>query len=268
MFFKPVVTPIASLILLASSLAGCSNSISTDTPTPALTPIISEPVLNLATSAMPPSAALDQPSPTHSLSAYAFPASIDPAQRYLFYLHGKIIEDQGLPAVSPDFGEYQYAAILQRLSENGFIVISETRPKDSATLGYARKLVAQVQTLLKAGVPAGHITIIGASKGAAIAVYASHLLQNPQVNFVLLAICHPDNLAAFQQDSITLAGNVLSIYDASDELAGSCQPLFTSSQGEGLASHDEIVVHLGLRHGLLYKPLDEWVIPTIYWAKK
>ena len=38
------------------------------------------------------------------LSQYFFPTSIDPAKRYLFYLHGKIIEDQGIPAVSPDYG--------------------------------------------------------------------------------------------------------------------------------------------------------------------
>ena len=45
------------------------------------------------------------------LSAYAFPVSIDPAKQYLFYFHGKIIEDQGIHAVSPDYGEYEYEAI-------------------------------------------------------------------------------------------------------------------------------------------------------------
>jgi len=45
------------------------------------------------------------PTPTSALSAYAFPASIDPQERYLFYLHGKIIEDQGLPAISSEYWE-------------------------------------------------------------------------------------------------------------------------------------------------------------------
>ena len=71
------------------------------------------------------SAVTAQPAATPDLAAYAFPARIDPAAKYLFYLHGKIIEDQGLPAISPDYGEYQYAAILQALAGHGFHVISE-----------------------------------------------------------------------------------------------------------------------------------------------
>ena len=46
------------------------------------------------------------------IEAVAFPDVIDPAKRYMFYLHGKILEDQGIPAVSPEFGEYQYKEIL------------------------------------------------------------------------------------------------------------------------------------------------------------
>jgi CubicO group peptidase (beta-lactamase class C family) len=50
--------------------------------------------------------------PATGISAYTFPETIDPAGQYLFYLHGKIIEDQGIPAVSEEFGEYEYEAIL------------------------------------------------------------------------------------------------------------------------------------------------------------
>ena len=49
-----------------------------------------------------------------------FPDTIDPQNQYMFYLHGKIIEDQGIPAISPDFGEYEYAAILEKLGGYGF----------------------------------------------------------------------------------------------------------------------------------------------------
>jgi hypothetical protein len=65
---------------------------------------------------------------------------------------------------------------------------------------------------------------------------------------------------------VTLYGNVLSIYDSSDELAGSCQSLFDFSQGKGLARHEEIVLQVGTGHGILYKPLDEWITPIIQWA--
>jgi hypothetical protein len=212
------------------------------------------------------SAVTVEPAATPDLAAYAFPALIDPQAKYLFYLHGKIIEDQGLPAVSPDYGEYQYAAILQALSERGFHVISEMRPKDTDPLKYAGHVVEQMDALLSAGVPAENITVVGASKGGGIAIFVSSLLKNEKVNFVLMAICHPDTVAQLVEDQVVLSGNVLSIYDAVDEFAGSCADLFTASEGKGLGRHAEIVLQLGLGHGLLYQPLDEWIQPVVEWA--
>jgi hypothetical protein len=52
--------------------------------------------------AQPPTATLAL-SNDAGLSAYAFPDEIDPAGKYLFYLHGKIIEDQGIPCGQPRF---------------------------------------------------------------------------------------------------------------------------------------------------------------------
>jgi hypothetical protein len=201
------------------------------------------------------------------LSAYAFPDSIDPAKKYLFYLHGKIVEDQGIHAVSPDFGEYQYVPILEKFASYGFTVISEQRLKNADGTKYAERVVGQVKALLDAGVPAANITIVGASKGAAIAIEVSHLLENEEVNFVIMGICSPDNLAEFKRNGTSLYGNVLSIYDFADtEYGGSCEELFALSEGKGLARHDEIVLHVGTGHGILYKPLDEWVVPAVKWA--
>ncbi len=115
--------------------------------------------------------------PTSELAAYAFPVSIDLSQKYLFYFHGKIIEDQGIHAVSPDFGEYEYDAILEKLSGYGFVVISEQRSINADGMKYAERVVGQVAELLKAGVPAKNITVIGASKGAGIATSISYLLK-------------------------------------------------------------------------------------------
>jgi hypothetical protein len=208
------------------------------------------------------------PTATSELSAYAFPESIDPAAKYLFYLHGKIIEDQGIHAVSPDFGEYEYEAILQKIADHGFKVISEQRPKNADGTKYAERVVGQVKDLLNAGVPSANITIVGASKGAAIAVEISHLLENKEVNFVIIGICNPDNLAEFKRNGTSLYGNVLSIYDVADtEYGGSCEELFALSEGWGLGRHNEIVLHVGIGHGILYKPLDEWIVPAVEWAK-
>lgn len=202
------------------------------------------------------------------LENYSFPDSIDVNRRYLFYLHGKIIEDQGLPAISSDFGEYEYGAILEQLSIYGFEVISERRTRGTDGVEYARKIAGQISQLIGAGVPEQNITVVGASKGGAIAIYVSHFLENESVNFVLMAICHPDYVQVLLRDEITLYGNVLSIFDSVDEYAGSCQELFTFSEGKGLSRFDEIILDVGTGHGILYQPLDDWILPVVQWANK
>jgi hypothetical protein len=254
------VTKIASL----SAISATPQRETKIAPTSA---IPATPLLSPTSTSLPSTTAAQRP-PAPGLADYTFPGSIDAAKQYLFYLHGKIVEDQGIPAVSPDFGEYEYEAILEKLGGYGFEVISEQRPKDTDGLEYARKVTAQVKALLEAGVPAENITVVGASKGAGIAVYVSHLLKNREINFVIMAICNPDAIEEFRQNQIYLYGNVLSIYDSKDELAGSCQELFEFSQGKGIGRSNEVVLNVGTGHGILYKPLDEWVIPLVQWARK
>ena len=256
----------ALIILFAYIITGCVNFQSG--PTMSNTPLISGSSPILPTNPVIPTTTSYQRSPTQDLSRYAFPGSIDPAKQYMFYLHGKIIEDQGLPAISPDFGEYEYGAILEKLSGYGFVVISEQRPKDTDAANYAGKIIRQITILLDAGVPAKSITVLGASKGAAIAIYISHLLENDEVNFVIMAICHPDEVEYLKQNRIYLHGNILSVYDAGDEFAGSCRELFSMSEGEGISRQEEIVLDVGSGHGMLYKPMDEWVTPVVHWVGK
>jgi hypothetical protein len=266
MFLKTNFRQVVMSLLLATIIAGCEIKKSGT----AISTHITIPVTASASPTAPISPPLTiQPlTPAPTTAAYAFPSTIDPQKQYLFYLHGRILEDQGDPAFSPEYGAYEYRAILEELNGYDMVVISEVRPKDTDGLVYARKIAQQVMTLIKAGVPAKNITIVGASKGAAIATYVSHYLKNPEVNFVLLAICHPDNVEVFQQNEIILYGNVLSIYDSNDTLAGSCERLFALSEGKGLARHQEIVLEVGTGHGVLYKPLDEWITPTVEWARQ
>jgi len=133
---------------------------------------------------------------------------------------------------------------------------------------YARRVSEQVTNLLNSDVPANNITIVGASKGAGIAIFASHLLENKDLDFVIMAICDPTTVEELKQNEISLYGNVLSIYDSTDELAGSCQGLFSFSEGKGISKFYEIVLNVGTGHGILFKPLDEWIIPVIQWAGK
>ena len=252
------------IFLVGVYLLGCAPAVKTEflaTPTPSIQ-AISVKSTPIATSTNL------EPTPTLDLSAYAFPDTIEPMQRYLFYLHGKIVEDQGLPAIDPIYGEYEYGAILEKLHSSGFVVVSEVRSKGTDVNDYANRVVMQIRALLTGGVPAGNITVVGASKGAWIVILISDSMANPAINYVLLAIYTPDTVKEMIDGKETLSGNVLSIYDSVDTLAGSCQDLFTYSEGKGLSSHAEIVLHVGTGHGVLYKPLVEWIDPTIQWAEQ
>src|SRR5262245_59341042 len=104
------------------------------------------------------------------------PLNTDPNADYLFFLHAKIVEDQGIHPTSPKYGAYKYEEILNTFKNDGFIVISEARPKDTAPEPYVAKLIGQINILLNARVPPQQITVLGASKVAVIAMIASSRL--------------------------------------------------------------------------------------------
>ena len=256
----------AILILVVACITSCTNSArlggqplkpTTDVPTIALpTPL---PVASTVSTPEPPA---------RSSAGFAFPTVIDPAGQYMFYLHGKIIEDQGLPAISPEYGEYRYEEILETLQSYGFVVISEQRSRDTDPSAHALSIARQVNDLLNSQVPPESITVVGASKGAAIASLISNLVRNSAVNYVLLGACYPPLVEEWGQQGLSLAGNVLAIYDSTDKYAGSCERLFTLSEGKGLGQHAELVLQVGTGHGILYEPLSDWVLPTVQWAKQ
>jgi hypothetical protein len=256
---------VVMIILVVSLLVGCQKAEEELIPT--LTPTDEVAVTIMPTVTQTPNAS---PIPKEiGLEGYEFPNSIDPTKRYMFYLHGKIIEDQGIPAVSPEFGKYQYEEILRTLQSYGFEVISEQRPKDADGWEYAQRTARQVSELLTAGVSPGSITVVGASKGATIAAVTSHLVGNPEVNYVLLGTCHPTLVEEWKQGGMILSGNVLAIYDfEDDEYSGSCEELFSLAEGKGLNHFDELVLQVGTGHGVLYQPLSEWVLPTVKWANQ
>jgi len=195
------------------------------------------------------------------------PAEIDVKAHYLIFLHGQIVENLGTRPTSPQFGVYEYQKILEAFKDKGFVVISEARPKNTDVWKYAQKVKAQVTKLIQAGVPPSNITIVGASKGGVIATLASGSLKNKELNFVLIACCNQRFMQSLFERGFYLWGNVLSIYDTSDQWAGSCQKLFEASSNHGLSRHKEIKLSLGLAHGFHFRPLPEWVEPVIAWAK-
>lgn len=188
------------------------------------------------------------------------PDNPDISKKYLFYLHGLIVEVAGIRPKSEEHGYYEYQMILEELAAKGFVVISEARQKNTDVQKYADYVASQVKTLLADGVVPGNITVIGASKGGAIAAYASNILQLKEINYVFLAGLFKKYL---DDEKLKLHGNVLSIHDRSDKLE--IAPDLYFERSHGLGDFDKITVNLGLGHGIIYKPYREWINPIMEW---
>lgn len=191
--------------------------------------------------------------------------SVDKPAKYMFYLHGRIIEEQGIHAVSPDYGSYEYLAILDSLNAYGFIVISEARAKNTNELLYAEKVSKQIDSLLNKGVPPNHIYVLGASKGAYITLLTAREVQNKEVNYIVMGVCSFDNTNYWSEDKIEMCGNFLSIYEASDTFGGTCYRLL--GQGSCISGFEEVKLNMGNRHGFLYKPYSAWINPLMKWVE-
>lgn len=190
------------------------------------------------------------------------PQKIDTKARYLFYLHGYIVEAGNTRPTSERFGVYEYEQILETFKRSGFVVISEARKKTPEIEPYGAKVAEQVRRLLKAGVLPKHITVVGASQGSWMTMLTSTYLKNRDVNFVIIAACSADDGLL---QLVNLHGNVLSIYERSD-LAKSCHKY--RADATGLGEYKEVELSTGLKHGFIFRPMKEWVEPTVAWAKR
>ena len=177
---------------------------------------------------------------------------------YVFYLHGKIIEDAGPRPNHPRLGVYEYEAILQNLKERGYTVIAEQRKANTKVGAYALGIAAQINRLLGQSVPADHIAVVGFSKGGRIAQAVSTRLES-SIRFVLLASC------AKSRRGPPLRGRVLSIREKSDGAAGSCNALFARSPD--IDEYKEVVIEIGGGHGAFYKPNNAWLGPLGEWIE-
>lgn len=184
------------------------------------------------------------------------------SRRYLIYLHGRIVEEGGRRPTDSTFGTYEYDAILDSLRGAGLTVLSDQRPPGIPIDTFVTQLVQQVDSLLGLGVPPQTITVIGFSRGGAIAILASSRLQNPAISFVFMGACGP---WAFERSDIHVTGRILSLYETSDSLGVSCAPLI---QRRGAGSQvREIPLSLGLGHGTFFQPRSAWLTPALAWAR-
>jgi len=191
------------------------------------------------------------------------PDEVSQTDRYIFFMHGKIVEKKGLPAKSKKYGSYHYKKMLKSIANGGFVVISEARGKDTDINDYSAKVVGQVNELISKGVPPKNITVSGFSKGGRMTAVISSLLTNKDINYVILAGCREGDISQYD---LKLSGRILSIYDKNDDSFGSCDELFATGKDDVVSN--EIVLTIGDGHGVFYSPRDEWVDPLIEWAKQ
>lgn len=193
------------------------------------------------------------------------PEKIDESKKYVFYLHGAIIEQGDSKPTHPRYGLYDYPAILSALVATDIELISEQRKLNTDSLFYAKKLVSQINDLIGLGVIPQNITVVGFSKGAGITVITSSLLQNGKVNFAIMATCGEWYDTRPELKELRLVGNILSIYEETD-IAGSCQQLVKRSPS--ITSFQEVAIQTGKEHGAFYLPRNEWLKPLTAWINQ
>ena len=192
------------------------------------------------------------------------PEAPDPQARYLFYLHGRIIEIQGPEAVSRNFGRYEFHGILQAFAERGFVVVAEVR-KGNAGEAFVEATAAQVKKLLEAGVPPAHITVVGFSKGGSLTLGVAARGARDDVSYAILAGCFGDADWA-KELGPRLRGSFLSLYDRDDRLSPSCEALF--AHAAHVQDTSEHVFESGLDHGHFYTPRADWMDRVATWSKE
>ncbi len=129
---------------------------------------------------------------------------------------------------------------------------------------YALGIVTQINYLIKQGVKAQNITIVGTSKGGYIAQYVSTLAENPKLNFVFIGCFRNSDITTIPE--INFCGNILTIFEKTDPYGVSA--IERKNRSTCSISHfKEIQLNTGKKHGFLFKSLPEWTNPTIKWAK-
>ena len=183
-------------------------------------------------------------------------------QIHIYYLHGKINEEQGRNAVSEKFGKFEIDEILKQLNVNNSVIHCEIRTKDTDVKIYATKISREIDSLINSGIPPKNITIVGASKGAIIAMNISNINKH-NINYVFLA---GNNDYQEKNNDWKFHGQILCIYDLSDDIAGKNYNYWKEKPNYSTI-FEQLEIKTNLGHGFLYKPLKEWINPTKEWIK-
>ncbi len=83
------------------------------------------------------------------------------------------------------------------------------------------------------------------------------------MNFVFIASFRDGDIENIPE--INYCGNILTIYEKSDAYGVSAISRKETSTCE-IKHFKEIELNTGMGHGFLFKPLNEWIEPTLKWA--
>ena len=183
--------------------------------------------------------------------------------RFVFFLHNRFLEEHELNELHPEFGRTEYNEIITEFKKSGIKVISEKRNGNVNARDYAVGIVTQIDSLIKIGVEPQKITVVGTSKGGYIAQYVSTLANNQNLNFVFIASFRNNDIQNIPE--INYCGNILTIYEKSDPFGVSALERKKTSTCD-IKHFREIELNTEMGHGFLFKPLKEWIEPTIKWA--
>jgi len=199
-----------------------------------------------------------------TINAYAggvvpkVPSNPDASEKYIFYLHGSVEEEEG--------STEKYETAVEAVAESSATVISEVRG-DTDPNAYAVKLKEQVDQLISKSVPPENITISGFSKGSIIALATASTINNPKVNYVLLAGCSEYLNDKYGVDPTKAVGRILSIYDSGDEKFESCDGIIKASDK---LIFEETDLDSGKGHKVFRIPkekfIEQWRDPLTDWA--
>ncbi|WP_338376855.1 hypothetical protein [uncultured Flavobacterium sp.] len=182
--------------------------------------------------------------------------------KYVYYLHGRIIEIQGKNAISEEFGKYEFDDIVEALKDSNTIIIAEVRTENVEYFQYATKVSKEIDSLVDSGIKPEDITVIGASKGAIIASNISSINLNP-INYIFLA---GNNTFQEENNDWKFHGQVLCFYDDSDSIAGKNYDYWKNKENF-TTKFEQIKIDKKLGHGFLYNPYNEWVEPSKKWIQ-
>jgi hypothetical protein len=197
----------------------------------------------------------------------------DVKTRYIFYLHGKSIDEGSTSTLGP------YGRTVEALAAQGFVVVSKARPAGKIRVfpadfeAYAGEIADQIKAMLKRGMPAAHIAVVRYSRCGTLTLMVSGLVANPGVKFAVLAGCiAPDG--AYQRALPTmlkeyaprLTGRVLSLRDDGDADFGSCESHMAMSSA--VSAFDEIVLSTGKGHLAFLEPDSRWIEPLTEWVRR